>query len=469
MQKKMEQYIEQHHMVSAGDKIIVGVSGGADSMCLLCVLQNYQKKVDFQLVAVHVNHMLRGEAADADEAFVEAYCREKQIPYECFHVPVDTLAKEKKLSTEEAGRIARRDAFVRAKEMHGANKIALAHHRNDNAETFLLNLARGSGLDGLCGIRPVNGEYIRPLLCVKREEVERYLEEQGIAYCSDASNSEDIYTRNRVRNHVIPYLETEVNAKCVDHMQSAMEELREIKEYLDMQTQRLEEMYIRQEQEGLLISEAVMKEPQLMQNRILRKGLIRFAQREKDIESKHVEMLRNLLEKQVGRKADLPYGIQALRVYEGIQLQREQAQEDLLQKIEITALKVGETKAFTYGEWEIEVRLFPWDGNKAAVPKKTYTKWFDYDIINGNVNIRGREAGDRIVIDESGRTQKLKNYFINEKIPSAQRANIPLFADNEQIMWIAGHRQSQAYQISEQTKNVLEIKMYGGKEYGRKN
>ena len=459
MQKKIEQYMEQYHMVSADDTVIVGVSGGADSMCLLCVLENYQKKIGFQLSVVHVNHMLRQEAADADEAFVEAYCRENQIPYECFRVPVDTLAKEQKLSAEEAGRIARRQAFAEAMRKYNGTKIALAHHMNDNAETFLHNLARGSGLDGLSGMKPVNEEYIRPLLCVNRGEIEEYLKERNLSYCVDATNEQDMYTRNRIRNHIVPYFQAEVNARTVEHIQSAVGELEEIRQYLEVQTEKLIQNYLKTN-DGILILDELKNELPLMQRRVLKKALVEIAGSEKDIESKHVEMLRNLLEKQVGRQMDFPYGVKANRVYEGIQLQKTFSQEEIPEKIEISHLKMGEINTFRFGKWTVEMKLFERPVQELEVPKKTFTKWFDYDIIKKNVCIRCREAGDRLVIDDFGKTQKLKNYFINEKIPSDKRSHIPLIADGEQIMWVVGHRQSQAYQITEQTENILQISAY---------
>ena len=459
MQKKIERYMEQYHMLSQDDTVIVGVSGGADSMCLLCVLKKYQEKVPFRIIAVHVNHMLRADAADADEAFVEMYCEKMGITYECFRVSVDKLAKEQKLTTEEAGRIARREAFVKTSERYNGTKIALAHHMNDNAETFMLNLARGSALDGLSGMRPVNGMYIRPLLCVKREEVEEYLKEQNVAYCVDETNLEDAYTRNRIRNHIIPYLENEVNPKSVEHMNASMEELREVREYLELQTHLLEKKYVREE-DGVLILNELLKEIPLMQRRVIRSAIIKSTKKEKDIESKHIEMIRNLLEKQVGRQANLPYGITAIRVYEGVLLRREKEESEFLDKIEISELKIGEEKTVQYGDWTVEMRVFPRDGQYLEVPKKTFTKWFDYDIIKWTVSIRSRESGDRLVIDEAGKTQKLKNFFINEKIPSDQRAQIPLIADTTQIMWVVGYRQSKAYQVTEHTKNILQINIH---------
>ena len=198
--KKVEQYIEQYQMIGRGDRIVTGVSGGADSVCLLFVLCELRKKLGFEVIVCHVNHQLRAEAAEQDEAYVKV------------------IAKNGKKSLEEAGRIVRSNAFETVCRESGANKIATAHHKNDNAETVLLNLARGSGLQGMCGIRPVYGNRIRPLLCLTRKEIEEWLEEEQISYCTDETNEEDEYTRNRIRHKILPVMEQEINRQTVEHI-----------------------------------------------------------------------------------------------------------------------------------------------------------------------------------------------------------------------------------------------------------
>ena len=176
MQKKIQIFMEQYHMIEKGDRIVIGVSGGADSVCLLMALCSLQEKLGFQVLVCHVNHELRGEEAAQDEAYVEMLCHKMQVPFFAFHENVELIAKNGKKSLEEAGRIVRSNAFETVCRESGANKIATAHHKNDNAETVLLNLARGSGLQGMCGIRPVYGNRIRPLLCLTREEIEAQMD-----------------------------------------------------------------------------------------------------------------------------------------------------------------------------------------------------------------------------------------------------------------------------------------------------
>lgn len=232
MLKKIKEYADKWNMLEAGDKVVAGVSGGADSICLLFVLMELQKEIPFELTAVHVNHGLRAEAADRDEAYVRELCETYRIPCVSYRENVELIAKNRKQSLEEAGREVRREAFRRTMESWGGTKIALAHHKNDNAETFLMNLARGSGLKGLGGMLPVNGTIIRPLLAAERQEIEQYLKENGIAYCTDETNKSDDYTRNRIRNHMIPLLEDGVNKRAVAHISDTMERLREVQEFL---------------------------------------------------------------------------------------------------------------------------------------------------------------------------------------------------------------------------------------------
>jgi len=233
MLEKVKNYVKKWQMLTEEDCVIVGVSGGADSVCLLLMLLEMRKEIGFDIVAVHVNHGLRGEEADEDEAFVKQFCVERDVLLETYFANIEDVAKERKMSTEEAGREVRRECFEQARIKYKGTKIALAHHQNDNAETFLFRLARGTGLKGLGGMAPVKDEYIRPLLCVARNEIEAYLREQGISYCADASNESDEYTRNRIRNHMIPYLETEINSKTIEHMSETMEQMRQVQDYLE--------------------------------------------------------------------------------------------------------------------------------------------------------------------------------------------------------------------------------------------
>lgn len=461
MYQRVKEYIRRYHMLNSEDRVIAGVSGGADSICLLFMLMELKKEMGFEVTAVHVHHGLRGEAADADEAYVEKVCSEQGIRLWSFREDVGRYAKEHGLTLEEAGRDVRRRAFLRVLGETAGTKIALAHHQNDNVETLIWNLCRGCALRGMGGIAPAAGVWIRPLLCLQRAEIESYLEKRGISYCTDASNLEDDFTRNRIRNHVIPYLTEEVNSRSVAHMAEAVEQMRVIGEYAEQERKRYEKLCVRYGADGraVLNEEYFRQVPKALQGYVLHGMLCRTAGRRKDIEALHVRLLLQLLTKQTGRRLNLPYGIQARRCYEGIELYR----------AEISRTDAKDGRAQSSGEEKdvpVRMRILERTKDMVIFPDSPYTKWFDYDIIKSTVQIRHREPGDRIMISKNGHTQKLKQYFINEKIPQSLRDGIWLAADGKDIMWVVGYRQSQKYQITDKTRRILEIEFYGGQDSG---
>ena len=281
---------------------------------------------------------------------------------------------------------------------------------------------------------------------------------------------EDTYTRNRIRNHVIPYFTGHINSKTVAHINGAMEQLREIQRYLERQMKTAYRVCVREEKAKIHIYEKEFRQQdELICGMILRQAMVCLGKKEKDLDEVHVTNLRELMEKQVGRKIDLPYRMRAIRTYDGIDLFLENTDkgnaEEFRQKDEkqcVLPLDSEDETVVRYGEWTIACRKFPFTQRLDLIPKKTYTKWFDYDIIKENVSVRGRRSGDKIVIDSKGNSQKLKSYFVNEKIPAREREKIPLIAEDENILWIVGYRQSKAYQVTEQTKTVLEITINGG-------
>lgn len=469
MLTKVKNYAEKYQMFSSEDCVIAGISGGADSVCLLLVLLELQKEIGFGVVAVHVNHGLRGAEADADEAFVKRLCVERGVPLETYRKDVARIAKEKKQSTEEAGREVRREFFEQARIKHGGTKIALAHHQNDNAETFLFRLARGTGLKGLGGMAPVKEQFVRPLLCVDRGEIEAYLREHNIAYCTDVSNESDEYARNRIRNHVIPFMQTELNAKTICHINETMERMRVIQDYLEEQTYKYVELCVRQTELGYMIEEEEYRTvPEVLKSILVKYVLITVCKREKDLESVHLNQIQELFDKQTGRKIDLPYQMEARRVYDGVEIYQKLEIQDMVSEEMFFDLRENEAM-YHWKKYNISCRVL----NKMQIDgetlEKSHTKRFDCDIIKQGVSIRTRRQGDYITIHPDGRTQKIKTYFINEKIPQEERDKILLIADGSHILWIVGYRVNCAYQTNEKTKRVLEIHIDEGEENGRDN
>lgn len=461
---KVEQYVAKRNMIQKGDKLVVGVSGGADSICLLFVLMELQKKLAFEMVVVHVNHGLRGESADADEAYVRKVCKEHGITCEVYRENVDLIAKERKQSTEEAGRDVRREAFGHTMEKHGGTKIALAHHMNDSVETFFMNLARGTGIQGMGGIRPIAGVYIRPLLCLERREIEEFLREKNIPYCTDSTNEEDDYTRNRLRNHVIPYLEKEVNARTVAHIGETMSQLQELQIFLQEQTEIYYKQCVKQHEKGyILLENSFFEAPASLRPFIIKRVLVQICQKEKDIQEIHMQKILELFQKQVGRQIDLPYAMQGKRIYEGVYIYKKEVTDIDPMNVQVSFAKENRQE-IEWGNIKVICRLLENASTDKIYMEKIDTMRFDYDIITHGVCIRTRQPGDYITIHPDGRRQKLKSFFINEKIPQEKRDKILLVADGDHILWVVGYRTNCVYQVGKYTKRVLEIQMDKGEQ-----
>ena len=251
----------------------------------------------------------------------------------------------------------RRACFAETMKCYGGNKIALAHHMNDNAETLLMNLARGTGLRGLGGMKPVQGVYIRPLLCVTREEIEEYLEKEGISFCEDVTNGTDLYTRNRIRNHVIPYLQQEVNSAALLHMGETMEQLRVVEEYLDLQAAEAFSKAVQMQEESYLVrGESWEKLHEALRPLVIKKVLKNIAASEKDIEQCHLQAVMDLFAKQAGRQVDLPYEMNAKRVYEGVRIQKKE--EAVSEEFEHSiSLQTGNHGTIFYDDMKLEYRI----------------------------------------------------------------------------------------------------------------
>lgn len=484
--KRIEKFIQKYHMLTCGDRVIAGVSGGADSVCLFLMLLELREKIGFDLIAVHVHHGLRGEAADQDQQFVEALCEQHRIPLEIFRVNLESIAKKRKQSLEEAGRMVRREAFDSVCKKYGGNKIALAHHQNDNAETLLWNLSRGTGLDGLGGIRPVNGKFIRPLLCMNRKEIEEYLAKRKQSYCIDETNAGTDYTRNKLRHLVLPILEEQVNSAAVRHMNETMEQIWELQEYMQEQVEAAYQECVQEHFEKACWIQIQQKSfetfPELIKKMVIRKGMEQVGGKKRDLSHKHVDVMMELMNKQVGRTLDLPYEMHAKRNYEGIRLEKqrtysfgEEKKAEIMQEC-MSELNIPGETILADRNLKLRCKMLEKPKNLSIkdIPQKIYTKWFDYGIIKSSLYIRTRQAGDTIVIDEKGHQKKLKNWFVDEKIPKEVRDSQLLLAENNEILWVLGHRMSQAYQVKQSTKWILQIevetyKSDGGKENGRNN
>ena len=465
---KVRRYIERYGMIEPGDTVVAGVSGGADSVCLLLLLCETAKAVPFRLLVAHVNHGIREESgADAD--YVRKLCGERKLPFFLIEEDVRALAQRDKLSEEEAGRKARYGAFNRIlKEQTpegGRGKIAVAHNAGDRVETMLFHLFRGTGLAGASGIKPVRGNVIRPLLCLSREEIEAYLKEKEVAFCIDRTNLEDTYTRNRIRNHLIPFAENEICKGAAAHMWETADLLLETEEYIKKQALRAYEECLTEKAADRIVLDIfrLEKQEELIKKQIFLHCLEELTGNRKDITSVHVEAIRKLTGGQGSRQISLPYGVIAAKEYGRLLLYKQEGKEKRSgpeEKCEALPVPVPGILRVP-GLGEAEFSLFPYKKTQ-IIPEKSYTKWFDYDRITRSLVFRTRETGDYLTINENLSRKTIKDYMIGEKIPKNKRREFYLLADGSHILWVPGHRISQYYKVTEDTKNILQVQLRGG-------
>ncbi len=451
MKKKVLEFIRKNKLVKKGNSVVLGVSGGADSICMLKLLSDLQKRLGISLYVLHINHMIRGEEADQDAAFVKKICTKFKVPHRVINVDVPALAEREGLSEEEAGRYVRYDEFNKYAYEVGATKIAVAHNSNDNAETVLMNLARGTGIKGLGGIPPkremedANGnvlEVIRPILCLSRKEIEDYLKENEIEYRNDSTNDSTDYTRNKIRLEIMPLLEN-INDNAMQNITNASNELADTSDYIEKDVDEAYEEFVSEEDGKLFLSDESFAIDPIVLTGVIRKMIENIAGKLKDITRIHVGDVVSLSEKQVGKKIDLPYSIVAEREYEGISMFSES----------------NETESETKNK-EVIISFEEDDFDRTNIEELKYTKWLDYDKID-DVVVRTRQKGDYIVIDGDGATKKLKKYFIDEKIPRRERDEVLLVADGNHILWVVGYRISEDVKVTPDTKKVVKLEYKG--------
>ena len=458
MLDKIEQYMLDNHMPVRNGHVIVGVSGGADSMCLLFVMLSLRSRLNMTVTAVHIHHGLRGAEADADEAFTKAFCQVQDIECVIFRTDIRAMAHREKLTEEEAGRKYRYMCFEQVRAQKHAACIAVAHHQDDQAETVLFNLARGSGLAGLSGIAPVRDKIIRPLLCLNRREIEALLEENHIDFCTDRTNFDTNYTRNKIRHQVLPFFTEEINSETVAHISKTAVNVRAVLEYIRQQAEEALSCVSLQNQPQTLQCRLFLQHPEIIQKEMLRSWLDRHTGSLKDITEKHIEAIIDLAKNQSGRRIHLPYGWIAVRSGEGMTLKyvKENApQKASTEEIEISQMpceieiEPGMTVTFDFLSLNEEK-----NEENLIIPENACTKWMDYDKIKGSLKIRHRQSSDVISI-RGGRHKKLRRVMIDDKIPEDIRNKLWLLADGNDILCILGGRMGEDYKVTKDTRTIL--------------
>ena len=465
--------IAETGMLNGRERVICGLSGGADSVFLFLALCELKERFGFTLRACHVHHGIRGEEADRDASFVKKIAEDAGVPLRIFMRNVPAEAKERGRSLEEAGREARYECYLECagewrsepgeEGRSGEVAIALAHHENDLAESVLFHLSRGCGVHGLAPMRPVsrldgNTVVLRPLLGFSRKEIESSLVGRGVRWVEDSTNAGDDAARNRIRHEILPLLAEEVNSAAVRHISGTALRLADVSDFLLAEGRRRAGFYLSSGRDGLFVSERVMDEMPAMQGEIIRLAFHSASGKMRDVGSVHIRDILSLFQKEKSKELCLPHSTYARRVEGGILLgQRSEKKEDSSGGEEHPLLIGGSARI---QNWRIFAARET--SPKEMLTEKRYTKTVDYGKMKNTLVVRYRRKGDFLTVRSDGARKTLSDYFTDEKVPRAMRDRIPVVADGSEIVWVVGMRIGYKYRITGDTSSAVTLTALSG-------
>jgi tRNA(Ile)-lysidine synthase len=454
-------FIREHNLLGEDRLLVVGVSGGADSVCLLHVLAELRNTLGIKLHIAHLNHMLRGAESDADADYVSSLARKLGIPAAIERRKVKAYQKQHHLSVEEAAREIRYAFFSEVACSLGADTVAVGHTADDQVETILMHLVRGTGLAGMRGMQPLSTlrspdgnslKIVRPLLGVRRAETEAYCAAQDLAARSDSSNRLPDYLRNRIRSQLIPLLR-EYNPdidKALLRMASAADS---DLAYIEAETSRLEDSVASEQSEGIAIDRAEFSRLQpALKRHLVRSALQRLLGELRDIEAVHIESLVEALAKPAGKRLSLPKGLAFHGDYRYGLITAKKSPHSRFPVLE------GEHRLDITGEtefcgWKVRSRILKRRPEESGEEKMKAC--FDLDVVGHKLTVRARRRGDRFQPLGMESPKKLQDFMVDAKIPRAWRDNVPLVCSSQHILWVVGWRIDHRARVTASTKRVL--------------
>lgn len=438
---KIVSAIEKYNMLSYGQTVIVGLSGGADSVALTHALISLKEEYGINLLAAHVNHCIRGEEADRDERFVTEFCKKNGITLKTLRFNVPEESDKTGESEEECGRRIRYEFFNSLSDENSV--IATAHNFNDSVETFFINLTRGTGLKGLCSIPAKRGNIIRPLINCTRDEIELYCKENGLSFVTDSTNLDEDYTRNKIRHSVLPVM-SEINPSFFSLMERTFENLQTDEGYLSALASGFLTLYL---DDGKVPADSLFAEPESVRSRVIIKMCADSSAGIPD--RKHIELISDLLKSKKGGAVQLNYDFYAVSRdnYFFIEKRKEQTPA---WEIKLSSFD-GETETPS-GKY-----IFKHLSEKDLqfVQKNVLENAFDCDKISGSVFIRSRKDGDTVRPKNRGVTKTLKKLFLEERIPVEKRNDVAVLSDDNGVFLIENICVDERVKITKDTKNII--------------
>ena len=438
---KVRTAINKYSLLEYGDSVICAVSGGADSVCLLHILNSLKSEYGLKLYIANVNHLIRGEESDRDSNFVKTIAQKAGIEFFYREYDVKKIAMERKMGEEECGRELRYEFFSELSEKLGNAKIATAHNLNDNAETFLFRIARGTSPKGLCGIKHKRGNIIRPLLDVSREEIENYLKSNGVVWCEDSTNSIPMYARNKIRLEVLPLLK-EISVSAEEKIVSALGFLSEDESFISEIAQKKEDECVAG---GELLLEPFITLHPALKRRIAASLLKRWGV--KEITAEKVEGFLQYVLKDTGKLFDINGTVFARKSYGKIIIVPVDKTNQISEVLDIGQDVITD-------KWKLSMYC-----STEKIKKKSNTvAVFDKNKISGPFTVSYRRDGDRISLKGINGSKKISDLFTDEKIDISKRNFIPIVKKGNDVLYVGGLRQSSMYFTDSDTKEYLIIK-----------
>ncbi len=450
----------EQSLFTEGSKVLLALSGGPDSTALFHVLNRLAAKLNITLGAAHLNHQTRGEESDKDSEFVQALSKEYDLPCHIKSMDVKAWVKSEGFSFQEGARICRQNFLTKIADKHHYVTIALGHHQDDQAETVLMNVLRGTGLNGLGGMLVKRSTFVRPLLDRSREEILKYLDLLEVSFRQDASNQDVSYLRNKVRLELIPEIENGFSPRIKSQLGKMSQLLQEDESYLSEQAQKMFQEVGRTTEQGLTIPINKLRDLQpAILNRVLRLGIQEMKGDLKSIEFGHIQQVRHLLKEKSSGACVLPGDIKISLEREEMVLSQLDRASNSAQSEKIcspVSIRVpGETR-FLPGKVTLRARVeSKADNFSQASPNQAF---MDFEAVGGRVEMRFYNSGDRFWPLGGPGGKKLKSWFIDQKIPREMRKEIPILTDGSgDIIWVYGHQISEKVKIRPETKQVLSL------------
>ncbi|MGB5849744.1 MAG: tRNA lysidine(34) synthetase TilS [Ignavibacteriaceae bacterium] len=448
-EQKVVKFILNKKLIDTGDRILVALSGGADSVFLLEFLLKYKKRFKIDIAAFHLNHKLRGKEAAIDEKFCKNLTAQKEIPFYSTSKNVKLFAKRNRMSVEEAGRELRYGELLKIAKTNNYTKIATAHNADDNTETVLLNLIKGTGINGLSGIPEIREKIIRPILVLSKKEILDYLHNKKINYRTDSSNVENNYPRNYLRNEIIPLIKDKLNPQFDRAVFRTSQIIRGYTSLIDAQINNAVKKAVTYKQQKLIINLKHLKETDVrLYGDVLRKSVKKYFNEE--LESNNISDLLKLIKAQTGSEIKFSNKIVAVKERDSIIIYLKKREMKNVKQVEIN---IGEEKQLEGKLVSISVFY-----NKKLSFYNTFNKeYISEDNIKSSFILRRWKEGDRFYPLGMKNSKKLSDFLTEQKVRSLEKKGQLVLTNAGKIVWVVGIRIDERYKISAKTKKVLEL------------